>query len=80
MIVSVNYRSPATGQFRGRAYSYLCDIPDIKPGDIVIAPTSSGDNEAVIVETNIPMSRVDDRIIPLLKAITKRKDEQPHAE
>lgn len=27
MIVSVNYLDSKTGQFRGRTYSYLCDIP-----------------------------------------------------
>ena len=75
MIVSVNYRDSKTGQFRGRAYSYLCDIPDIQPGDKVIAPTATGENEAVIVE-----SRVDERIMPLLKTITQRKEEQMYVE
>ncbi|CUP42916.1 Uncharacterised protein [Flavonifractor plautii] len=80
MIVSVNYRDSKTGQFRGRAYSYLCDIPDIQPGDKVIAPTATGENEAVIVEINVPESRVDERIMPLLKTITQRKEEQMYVE
>lgn len=80
MIVNINYRDSKTGQFRGRAYSYLCDIPDIQPGDKVIAPTSTGESEAVVIETNVPESRVDARIIPLLKTITQRKEKPPHVE
>lgn len=80
MIVGINYKNSKTEQFGGRTYSYLCDIPDIQPGDKVIAPTASGESEAIITEINVPESRVDERIMPLLKTITKRKEEQMYVE
>lgn len=80
MIVAINYKSSKTGQFGGRTYNYLCDIPDIQPGDLVICPTANGSSEAVITEINVAESRVEERIMPLLKTITQRKEEQLHVE
>ena len=39
-------------------------------GDKVMAPTKGGDKRAMVVEINVPESRVDERIMPLLKEIT----------
>ena len=39
-------------------------------GDKVMAPTQGGDKRAMVVEINVPESRVDERIMPLLKEIT----------
>ena len=35
-----------------------------------MAPTKGGDKRAMVVEINVPESRVDERIMPLLKEIT----------
>lgn len=80
MIVSVNYRSKYTGEFGGRAYSYRCDVQDIEPGEVVLAPTKNGESEAKVVEINIPESQVEERILPLLKTITKRKEAEDDGE
>lgn len=72
MIVNVYYRDEETGSVRaGRAYSYRCSIPNVTVGMEVIAPTAQRDARAVICEINVPKSRIDKRILPLLKEITK---------
>ena len=72
MIVNVYYHNKETGSVRaGRAYSYRCSIPNVTVGMEVIAPTAKRDARAVICEINVPESRIDERILPLLKEITK---------
>ena len=72
MIVNVYYRDEETGSVRaGRAYSYRCSIPNVTVGMEVIAPTAKRDARAVICEINVSKSRIDKRILPLLKEITK---------
>ena len=72
MIVNVYYRDEETGSVRaGRAYSYRCSIPNVTVGMEVIAPTAQRNARAVICEVNVPESRIDERILPLLKEITK---------
>ncbi len=74
-IVSVNYKNKQTGDFDGRAYSYYCEL-DAKVGDIVVAPTAKGDSVARISEVNVPKSRIDERIIPIMKTITAFAEDQ----
>ena len=70
MIVNVYYRDEETGSVRaGRAYSYRCSIPNASVG--IIAPTAKREARAVICEINVPESRIDERILPLLKEITQ---------
>lgn len=72
MIVNVYYRDEETGSVRaGRAYSYRCSIPNVTVGVGVIAPTAQRAARAVICEINVPESRIDERILLLLKEITK---------
>ncbi len=72
MIVNVHYRDEQTGSIRaGRAYSYRCSIPNATVGMEVIAPTAKRDARAVICEIDVPESRIDERILPLLKEITQ---------
>ncbi len=72
MIVNVYYCDEKTGSVRdGRAYSYRCSIPNVDVGMEVIAPTAKRDNRTVICEINVPESRIDKRILPLLKEITQ---------
>ena len=75
MIVNVNYINEMTGEVRrGSAYSYRCSIPNVAVGMKVIAPTTKREALAVISEINVPESRVDERILPVLKEITKEAD------
>lgn len=72
MIVNVYYCDEQTGSIRaGRAYSYRCSIPNAAVGMEVIAPTAKRDARAVICEIDVPESRIDERILPLLKEITQ---------
>lgn len=79
MIIGVQFCGE-NGEPRGRTYHYLCDIPEVRVGDRVIAPTARGDNDAVISEINVPEWRVDSRIMPILKAVTQRKEETSNVE
>lgn len=72
MIININYRKDAGGYSLGR-YSYRCDIPDIKVGDTVIAPTRNGELPARVVEIDVPESKVDKTILPRLRTITQRE-------
>lgn len=72
MIVNVHYRDEETGGVRaGRAYSYRCNIPNVHVGMEVIAPTAKREAHAVICEINVPESRIDEQVLPLLKEITQ---------
>ena len=73
MIVNINYRKNSGGYSLGQ-YSYRCDIPNIKVGDIVIAPTRNGEQPARVVEINVPESKVNKTILPNLKTITQREE------
>jgi len=70
-IVSVKYEDKLVPKtFNGRAYSYYTDI-DLNEGDIVIAPTASGDKIAKVSEINVPEYRVE-MIKALLRTIDTR--------
>lgn len=77
-IVGVTFKSDKSGEFEGRTYSYYCDIP-VVVGDIVVAPTSRGETVARVCEVDVPLSKVDMRIKPLMKTISTLADkEEPH--
>lgn len=72
MIVNVHYIDEKTGTIRSSGtYSYRCSIPNVHVGMEVIAPTAKREARAVICEINVPESRIDERILPLLKEITQ---------
>lgn len=72
MIVNVHYIDEKTGTIRSSGtYSYRCSIPNASVGMEVIAPTAKREARAVICEVNVPESRIDERILPLLKEITQ---------
>ena len=72
MIVNVHYIDEKTGTIRSSGtYSYRCSIPNASVGMGVIAPTAKREARAVICEINVPESRIDERILPLLKEITQ---------
>lgn len=72
MIVNVHYIDEKTGTIRSSGtYSYRCSIPNASVGMEVIAPTAKREARAVICEIDVPESRIDKRILPLLKEITQ---------
>ncbi|MFR7743885.1 MAG: hypothetical protein ACLU3I_11790 [Acutalibacteraceae bacterium] len=72
MIVNVHYIDEKTGTIRsGGTYSYRCSVPNAHVGMEVIAPTAKREARAVICEIDVPESRIDERILPLLKEITQ---------
>ena len=72
MIVNVHYIDEKTGTIRSSGtYSYRCSVPNAHVGMEVIAPTAKREARAVICEINVPESRIDERILPLLKEITQ---------
>ncbi len=78
-IISVKYEDkfmPKT--FGGKAYSYYSAI-DVEIGDLVIAPTSSGDKIARVSEINISEDKIV-MIKPYLKLITDKIDKSKYLE
>lgn len=72
MIVNVHYIDEKTGTIRSSGtYSYRCSVPNAHVGKEVIAPTAKREARAVICEIDVPESRIDERILPLLKEITQ---------
>jgi len=60
--------NPALNPFSGREYTYITEL-DLKVGDIVYAPTQSGDRIARVACIDVPDSKIDERIMQLLKTI-----------
>ena len=82
MIISALFKSKKTGEYGGRKYSYLCDLPDVKPGNFVKVPAGDGESVVLVAEVNVPEDTVDERIMPLLKnviAIVENPDETQEA-
>lgn len=76
-IISVKYEDkymPKT--FSGKAYSYYTAI-DVEVGDLVIAPTASGDKIARVSEINVPEYKIEN-IKPYLKLITDKIDKNKY--
>ncbi len=74
MIVSVCFKRKESEEFGGKAYSYYTELP-LNVGDVVKVPTAQGGAIAQVCEVNIPESRVDERVLPLLKDITEYAEE-----
>ena len=79
MIINISYRKD-NGEYGIGRYSYLCELPEIAVGDIVVAPTTHGSRPAKVVEIDVPESRVDERVLPLLKEITDYCEEDAENE
>lgn len=82
MIISALFKSKKTGEYGGRKYSYLCNLPDVKPGNFVKVPAGDGESVVLVAEVNVPEDTVDERIMPLLKnviAIVENPDEAQEA-
>lgn len=76
-IISVKYEDkfmPKT--FGGKAYSYYSAI-ELEVGDLVIAPTASGNKIARVSEINVPEEKIV-TIKPYLKLITDKIDKNTY--
>ena len=69
MIISALFKSKKTGEYGGRKYSYFCNIPGVKPGDFVKVPAGDGESVVLVAEVNVPESRVEDRILAIMKSV-----------
>lgn len=69
MLVNIRYYKPLHRAYAGNTFTYRTNLP-LNVGDKVMAPTQGGDKRAMVAEINVPESRVDERIMPLLKEIT----------
>lgn len=70
MLVNVRYYKPKLNGYCGNAFTYRTALP-LRVGEKVIAPTKGGDNRAIVVETDVPDSRVAPHILPVLREITQ---------
>jgi len=71
-LVSVQYQSKDDPElYAGREYTYIAGI-DLSVGELVIAPVGKDESVARVSAVNVPESKVDERIMPLLKTIQKR--------
>ena len=68
MIISVQFKRK-DGEYGGLQYSYLCDVPGVQPGDLVRVSTKDGESIVRVTEIDVPESRIDSRILPILKHI-----------
>jgi hypothetical protein len=70
--VSVQYQNdnPCDPIYSSREYTYITKL-DLKVGDLVYAPTKNGDNIARVANADVPESKIDERIMPLLKEIER---------
>lgn len=59
MIVEVVFRKSGD-EYGGRPYSYETDL-DVKPGDIVVCPTTGGLNYAKVIRVDVPREEIDPR-------------------
>lgn len=68
-IIGVQFQSKLDPrEFCGREYNYFSAI-EVRVGDIVVAPTAKGDGIAKVTSVDVPESKIDERVMPLLKTI-----------
>lgn len=68
MIINTQYKNKKTGEYGGRKYSYFCDLA-VKAGDLVKVPVRDTEETALVAETDIPESEVDERILKVMKSV-----------
>ena len=56
-IVQVLFKNRFSGQYSGKPYTYVADIP-VQIDDIVQVPAGSGTSEAKVVRVDVPESEV----------------------
>lgn len=75
-IIGVKFSSKVDpGKFRGREYSYWCDIPNVKAGDIVIVSVRDAEQEAMVSKTEIPEETIPLDLRSKLKSVIRKKED-----
>ena len=76
-IINVKYEDKFSPKcFSGKSYSYYTNT-NVDVGDLVLAPTSSGDKIAIVSKINIPENSVVS-IKPYLKTIIKKLSKEKY--
>jgi len=68
-IVEIQYVKEGGSLSLGR-YTYLTTL-SLHVGDMVVCPTSRGSINGRVFAVDVPESKVDERIMPMLKTITE---------
>lgn len=60
-LVNVQFRDSKCGEFTGKEFSYIADVPVVK-GDVVNVPTRYGTKEGCVSRTNVPLGDLQCRV------------------
>lgn len=60
-LVSVQFRDRKSGEFTGREFSYIADVP-LHKGDVVNVPTRYGPREGFISRVDVPINEIQCRV------------------
>ena len=61
VLVSVQFRDRKCGEFMGKEFSYIADVP-LHRGDVVNVPTKYGTNEACVCRVGVPVGEIQCRV------------------
>ncbi len=64
-IVNIQFRDRRSGEFMGREFSYIADVP-LEKGDVVNVPTKYGPREGCISRVGVAISELQCRVGQLL--------------
>lgn len=60
-LVQVQFRDSKSGEFTGREFSYIADVP-LEKGDVVNVPTRYGNREGCISRVDVPIREIQCRV------------------
>ncbi len=60
-LVNVQFRDRKCGEFSGREFSYIADVP-LNKGDVVNVPTKYGPREGCISRVDVPIGDIQCRV------------------
>lgn len=60
-LVNVQFRDRRCGEFTGREFSYIADVP-LRKGDVVNVPTKYGAREGCVSRISVPISELQCRV------------------
>ncbi|MBO5953334.1 MAG: hypothetical protein J6Q53_04340 [Oscillospiraceae bacterium] len=60
-LVNVQFRDKKCGEFTGREFSYIADVP-LQKGDVVSVPTRYGPRHGCISRVGVPVSELQCRV------------------
>lgn len=60
-LVNIQFRDKVCGEFTGREFSYIADVP-LQKGDVVNVPTRYGTKEGCISRVGVPISELQCRV------------------